>query len=107
MSEEKIKDKTFLEKLFATLKNRYVIVLLIFIVWVGFLDRNNIIKTIKVHNEVKELKSNKEYYLKQIDETKKIRKELLNNNVLLEEFAREKYFMRKEGEDVFVVEIKE
>jgi cell division protein FtsB len=53
---------------------------------------------------LRSLESEKEYYRQKIAEVEKDRKELLTNKELLEKFAREKYLMKKEKEDVFVIQ---
>jgi cell division protein FtsB len=49
------------------------------------------------------LEDEKEYYLEKIKEVEKDRMELMTNKELLEKFAREKYLMKRENEDVFVI----
>ena len=68
-----------------------------------FFDANDFISQYRLKSKLKNLKDQKQYYLKKIEEVKKDREELLNNPELLEKFAREKYLMKKKGEDVFVI----
>lgn len=49
------------------------------------------------------MEEQKSYYLEKIEEVKKDREELMSDDRLLEKFAREKYFMKKETEDVFII----
>ena len=58
----------------------------------------------KLRTKLTELKGQKTYYLDKIDAVKKDREALLNNEQLLEKFARENYLMKKPNEDVFIVE---
>jgi cell division protein FtsB len=51
------------------------------------------------------LENEKEYYEKKIEEVEQDRKELMTNKELLEKFAREKYLMKKESEDVFIIQV--
>jgi len=55
-------------------------------------------------SKLRALESEKEYYLQKIEEVKKDREELLTNKELLEKFARERYLMKKETEDIFIIE---
>jgi cell division protein FtsB len=96
-----------MNKALKILRNKYVIAILIFIIWVGFIDRNNLIKTFKIRKELNSLKADKEYYLQEIEETRRIRDELLNNKSSLEKFAREEYYMKKSDEEIFIVEFKD
>jgi len=54
--------------------------------------------------KLRSLDDEKEYYIQKVAEVEKDRKELMTNKELLEKFAREKYLMKKETEDIFVIE---
>lgn len=68
-----------------------------------FIDSNDLLNQYLLRRKLKNLKDQKQFYIKKIEEVKKDREELLNNPSLLEKFAREKYLMKKKGEDVFVI----
>lgn len=87
----------------AWIKNKYVITLLVFLTYMLFFDQNDIISLIQIKGELSELEVNKEYYKKQIKETEKDLTDLLTNNDNLERYAREKYLMKKNNEDIFVI----
>lgn len=93
----------FLSKLPAFLRNFYVITLLVFLVWMLFLDSNDLVSQYKLSNKLNNLETEKAYYQEKIEEVKKDREELLSNKELLEKFAREKYLMRKKTEDLYVI----
>lgn len=94
-----------MEKLLRIVKNRYFIVTAIMVVWISFFDRYNLVRRLfRDGRDYSELKSEKVYYQKKIEEVKKNKEELFSSNEKLEKFAREKYYMKKDGEDVFVVE---
>lgn len=92
-----------LDKLPKITRNFYFIVGVLFIGWMLFFDTNDIYSQYKLKQKLFELESQKEYYESKIVEVKSEREALLNDMDLLEKFAREKYFMKKEGEDLFVV----
>jgi len=85
------------------LKNKYLIALLIFLVWMLFFDKNDMISQYAYSTKVKKLKEERDFYLKQTAEVKKDLNELDSNLNSIEKFAREKYFMKKDNEDVFVI----
>ena len=85
-------------------KNKYVVIICIFVVWVGFLDRNNLIATFKNKKILHKLETERNYYLKEIKTTKKNLNDLKNNNRSFEKFARENYFLKKDGEEVFLID---
>ncbi|MBD81598.1 MAG: septum formation initiator [Crocinitomicaceae bacterium] len=85
------------------IRNKYSITLLVFFTYMLFFDQNDVISLIRIKQELGELEENKEYYKEQIDITQKDLTDLLTNDDNLERYAREKYFMKKENEDIFVI----
>ncbi len=84
------------------LKNRYALSMLAFIIWVAFIDQNNILIQYSYHSDLNVLKGEKEYFEKAIEKTSKELYDLTENPATLEKFARENYFMKKQNEEVFV-----
>ena len=76
---------------------------LVFLVWLLIFDNNSLIDRVKYLNTLHEMKDEKQYYLKKIDEDSKRLNELKTDRDNLEKFAREQYFMKKENEDIFVI----
>lgn len=66
-------------------------------------DSNNIIDLIKIRSSIHELEDKKEFYINEIDTLRKEEKALFSNIKNLEKFAREKYLMKKDNEDIFVI----
>ena len=85
------------------LRNKYAIATLLFIVWVGFFDENNLIERFQNLQERHRLNENKEYYIRKIKEDAQRLKELKTNDENLEKYAREQYLMKKDNEEVFVI----
>lgn len=92
-----------MKKLPKVFRNFYFLTGLFFLVWMAFLDSNNLIARFSLSSKLNSLENEKEYYEEKIIEVEKDRNELFGNNESLEKFAREKYLMKKETEDVFVV----
>ena len=84
------------------LKNKYTYTLLFFIIWVCFIDQNNIMTAYTYNLELKALEKDKAYYNEAIENTSKELFDLTENPATLEKFARENYFMKKKDEEVFV-----
>lgn len=82
---------------------RYVITLAVFAVWMLFFDRNNLIEQMHIKGQLNKLEEEKDYYLEEIEKAKKDYNELFTNESSLEKFAREKYLMKKDDEDIFVI----
>ncbi|QCK17009.1 septum formation initiator [Mangrovivirga cuniculi] len=85
------------------MSNVYVLSLAVFLVWMLFFDNTNFITTFKLNSKLNNLEKEKEYYEENIQQVEKDRKELLSNTELLEKFARERYFMKKESEDLYII----
>ena len=85
------------------LKNKFFISSLAFLVWMTFFDRNDMISQLDYRSQVNKLKAEKEFYNKEIAQVEKDLTELTTDQKKLEKFAREKYLMKKDNEDVFVI----
>ena len=83
--------------------NKYVLVLLLFVVWMLFLDNYSYLEQRLLNKEINELDDNKKYYQDEIKaDQQKIK--LLKNTDQVEKYAREKYFMKKDSEDIYIIE---
>ncbi|MFB6306755.1 MAG: septum formation initiator family protein [Flavobacteriales bacterium] len=85
------------------LKNKYVIASLFLLIWLLFFDNYDFFTLWETKNKLHESKQRKKFYK---DEIKKARERLhllQHDSAALEKYAREKYLMKKEGEDIFVV----
>ncbi|PGH38710.1 MAG: septum formation initiator [Candidatus Nephrothrix sp. EaCA] len=91
------------KKILSLFKNFYWSVGVGFLIWVTFLDSNDLISRYKMASRIRSLNRQKEYYLEKIKEVEKDRDELLNNPELLEKYAREKYLMKRKNEDIFII----
>ena len=94
-----------IKKLPPILRNFYVVTGICFLLWLTFLDSNDLISRFSLSAKLHSLENEKEYYEKKIEEVEKDRTELMTNRELLEKFAREKYLMKKESEDVFIIQV--
>jgi hypothetical protein len=84
-------------------KNFYFIAGMLFLFWMLFLDSNDLYTQFKLNNQLRTLDREKEFYLQKIEEVQNEREQLLTDIDALEKFAREKYLMKKESEDLFVI----
>ena len=85
------------------IKNKYVIASIIFLLWVLFIDQNNLVERFQNLREKNRLENEKEYYVEKKSEDAARLKELKTNNENLEKFAREQYYMKKKDEDVYII----
>jgi len=84
-------------------KNPYIIIFLIFAVWMLFWDANSLFIHNDLNNELDDLEKEKEYYIDEIEKDAKGIKNLSNADGL-EKFAREQYYMKKDNEEIYVIE---
>ena len=92
-----------IKKLPKPLRNKYLILFLFFILWVIFIDDYYLIKQSKIKNTVDDLKSQKEFYIAEIKSDSTELYMLQNDPAEQEKFAREKFLMKKESEDIFIM----
>ncbi|MBC7922214.1 MAG: septum formation initiator family protein [Ferruginibacter sp.] len=83
-------------------RNSYLLIGISFLVWMLVFDPDDFITQYRMSRKLRDLEAEKTYYLEKIEEVKKDRQELLGNPRLREKFAREKYLMKKNTEEVFV-----
>lgn len=85
------------------MRNKYLLALSAFLVWMLFFDRNDIVSQVQLRIKLADYRDKKEYYEKQIKDVKREKNELLTNKDSLERFAREQYMMKKDNEDLYVI----
>ena len=85
------------------LLNKYVIVSLFFVIWMLFLDNYSYLDHRILNKEINELEDNKTYYQDEIRKDKNQIKKL-SNPAQIEKYAREKYYMKKDSEDIYIIE---
>ncbi|ATP58887.1 septum formation initiator [Pedobacter ginsengisoli] len=90
-------------RLLELLRNKYFLSVAAFVVWMLFFDKNDVIAQYEYRSQVNKLQEEKDFYVKEIAKVKKDLNELNTDLNTAEKFAREKYFMKKDNEDVFVI----
>ncbi|HSF45864.1 MAG TPA: septum formation initiator family protein [Chitinophagaceae bacterium] len=86
--------------------NKYLLATAFFVVWLSFFDHNDLILSYKRKKELNELKDKKAYYQEKIRETQAELNAMRVNAASLEKLAREKYLMKKDNEDLYVIDEK-
>lgn len=90
-------------KWFRFIANKYVLILILFLVWMLFFDTNSYLIHRELDKDIEGLEDNSEFYQKQIDHDKSFIKKMDDNDEM-EKFAREKYYLKKENEDIYIIE---
>lgn len=83
--------------------NKYLLISLLFAVWMLFLDNYSYMDQRQLNKQIDELQDNKKYYQEEIKKDSQSIK-LLKNQDQVEKYAREKYYMKRENEDIYIVE---
>ena len=95
----------FLTHIPSWLKNRYLLTAVGFAVWILFFDSRDFITShFRERKELNKLEESKKYYEQQIATTKQELEQLKTNPALLEKYAREKYLMKRDNEDLFWIQ---
>lgn len=93
-----------LKKIPGWLKNKYILTATGFVVWLLFFDHNDFFMQLDRRGELNELEKGKGYYIEQVEGLKKELSELKGDPASTERAAREKYMMKKDNEDLFIIE---
>ena len=101
MAKPKNPFQDYIDRLPAPLKNKYFVSLVLFFAWMVFFDRHNIIVQWRLQNTLEKLKEDRAYYEEKLEEAKQTRYDLEINR---EKFARERYFMKRSDEDVYIID---
>lgn len=94
---------TSIKKVPNFLKNKFFIAFAAFVIWIAFLDKTNLMSQYQFQSEVNKLENQKAFFIQEIKQTKEEQQELLSSPEKLEKFAREKYYMKKDNEDLFII----
>ena len=98
--------KKFINKIPKPLKNRYIITLVAFTIWIVFIDDYNIIKQQKIKKSINKLEAEKEKYLQDFRKDSITEYYLKYEKKEQEKIAREQYLMKKDNEDIYVIKKK-
>ncbi|HTN37642.1 MAG TPA: septum formation initiator family protein [Arachidicoccus sp.] len=91
-------------KILSYLKNKYIIAVLVFLMLIFFYDRNDIFVQLERSEQLNTLQKSKSFYQNEIDKTKKELTSLEGSPRAVEKYAREHFFMKKDNEEVFIVD---
>lgn len=92
-----------MKRLIDLVKNKFFLVTMAFLVWMIFFDKNDLFSQYEYRQQVKKLEQERDFYKVETDQVNKELSELTSNPQQLEKFAREKYLMKKDNEDVYLI----
>ena len=90
-------------KVLRMVRNKYVVVSVFFLVWILFVDTNNVFVWMNDLSTVKQQERQKVHYREAIKQTDEKLKELTSNKDSLEKFAREQYLFHQKDEEIFII----
>ncbi len=93
----------FIDRIPPIFRNKYLLTIIIFLIWLILFDSNNLIARYKEMRELHKLRTDKEYYTNRIRVDKQKLYELKTDNQNLEKFAREQYHVKNPDEDLFII----
>jgi cell division protein FtsB len=86
------------------LRNKYVLATAFFVIWMVFFDRNDVFTQLEWRRELHQIQESKQYFMDRIAEDKKFSNDLQFNASALEKYAREQYLMKRDNEDLFIIQ---
>lgn len=90
----------------AWLKSKYLIATVVFAAIMLFFDKNDFFTKMSRDKELRNLQQSKEYYTQEIKKLDEIRSNLTNDPRTIEKYAREKYLMKRDNEDLYIIDDK-
>ena len=85
------------------ISNKYLLILILFFVWMFFFDTNSFFIHQELNDDIKKLENNKKVYQEEIKNDKVFIDKMKDSNEI-EKFAREKYYLKKDNEDIYIIE---
>lgn len=84
--------------------NRYTILGLCFIIWMIFFDQNSLFTHLELDKQISDLERDETYFKRNLENEDKKLKVLIENPAEIERIAREKFYLKKDNEDIFIIQ---
>lgn len=97
----------YFEKLPKPLRNKFLVTIGLFMIWMAFFDRHSLLTQFSLQSTLQELREKKVYFQAEIQQDSKKQLELSTDDKSLEKFAREEHLMKKDDEDIFIITTEE
>ncbi|MBL7773937.1 MAG: septum formation initiator family protein [Chitinophagaceae bacterium] len=91
-----------MNRLLAVIKNKYLLVTALFIVWIFFFAQYDVVSQFNQRRELRDMQQKIDYLEKEVSRLQQEKQALQHNPEILEKYAREKYYMKRKNEDVYV-----
>ena len=93
-------------KFFKFFSNVYILITTVFLIWIIFIDSNSLAVNMKLKSQINELENKINHLQNEIDQDQKLIYNLRNLDSL-EKYGREKHFMKKQNEEIYIIEIED
>ena len=93
-------------KFFKFFSNIYILITTIFLIWIIFIDSNSLVVNMKLKSQINELENKIKHLQDEINQDQKLISNLKNLDSL-EKYGREKHFMKKKNEEIYIIEIED
>ncbi len=93
-------------KFFKFFSNIYILITTIFLIWIIFIDSNSLAVNMKLKSQINELENKIKHLQDEINQDQKLISNLKNLDSL-EKYGREKHFMKKQNEEIYIIEIED
>ena len=97
----------YFEKLPKPLRNKFLVTIGLFMIWMAFFDRHSLLTQFSLQSTLQELREKKVSMQAEIQQDSKKQLELSTDDKSLEKFAREEHLMKKDDEDIFIITTEE
>lgn len=87
----------------ALLRNHYILAVAIFLLWILVIDEDNLFARYRYERKIASLEAERARLTESIEQDRRKMDELRHNRASLEKFAREEYYMRRDGEVIFII----
>ncbi len=92
-----------MERILSVIKNKYIIATVVFAVWMLFFDRHDVTTQYGYYSELKSLEAERDFYIEEMERINQTVNDIHNSPEAVQRIARERYQMKKDNEDVFVI----
>ena len=93
-------------KFFKFFSNIYILITTIFLIWIIFIDSNSLAVNMRLKSQINELENKIKHLQNEINQDQKLISNLKNLDSL-EKYGREKHFMKKQNEEIYIIEIED
>jgi cell division protein DivIC len=96
-----------MKKAITIFTNKYLLAASFLVVWLLFFDDRDVFTQLKSTKQLKELKAKETYYKTEIEKNRTALADIQSSSAAIEKIAREQFKMKKDGEDLYLVEEQE